>query len=154
MTKLERFVTEGNEKAKAGAMLDEGFMAEARAEALKQEREEVYVALQFAASYHCLAEEWKDCEELKSKPKEKWIFVNNNSERAKHQTEWCAEADRYRCMRCGKGSKYMKMPGRCTGLTLLSKSLENGEDDIWEVMTWSEEWTGRVRYGYGAEIVR
>ena len=48
MTQLERFVTEGNVKAdelaKAGAMLDECFMAEARAEA--GEREEVYVALQ------------------------------------------------------------------------------------------------------------
>ena len=43
MTQLERFVTEGNEKAdglaKGGAMLDEGFMAEARAETMKQERE-------------------------------------------------------------------------------------------------------------------
>ena len=42
MTKIERFVTEDNEKAdepaKAGAMLDEGFMAEARAEDMKQER--------------------------------------------------------------------------------------------------------------------
>ena len=42
MTKIERFVTEGNEKAvelaKAGAMLDEGFMAEARAKTLQQER--------------------------------------------------------------------------------------------------------------------
>ena len=49
MTQFERFVTEGNEKAdelaKAGAMMDEGFMAEARAETMKQEREEVYVAL-------------------------------------------------------------------------------------------------------------
>ena len=48
MTQLERFVTEGNEKAdelaKAGAMLDEGLMAEARAETMK-----VYVALQYAA---------------------------------------------------------------------------------------------------------
>ena len=69
MTKLERFVTEDDEKpyelAKAGAMLDEGFMAEARAETMRQEREEVYVALQYAASFHCLVEEWKDCEELK-----------------------------------------------------------------------------------------
>ena len=44
MTKLERFVTEGNEKAdelaKAGAMLDERFMAEAKAETVRQEREE------------------------------------------------------------------------------------------------------------------
>ena len=52
-------------------MLDEGFMAEARAETMKQEREKVYVALQRAASFHCLVEEWKDCEELKPKPKEK-----------------------------------------------------------------------------------
>ena len=53
MTKIVRFVTEGNEKAdelaKAGAMLDEGFMAEARAETMRKEREEVvYVAL------HCV----------------------------------------------------------------------------------------------------
>ena len=113
MTKLERFVTEGNEKAdewaKAGAMLDEGLMAEARAEAMKQERTELYVALQHAASFHCLVEEWKDCDELKPEPNEKRIFVNKKSEGTKHQTECCAEADRYRCMRCGRGSKYMKM---------------------------------------------
>ena len=41
----------------------------------------------------------------------------------KYRTEWCAEANRYRCMRCGRGSKYMKMPGRCTGPKFLSKSL-------------------------------
>ena len=74
MTKLERFVTEGNEKAdelaKAGAMLDEGFMAEARAETMKEEREEVYVVLQYAASFRCLAEQWKDCEEVRPKLKE------------------------------------------------------------------------------------
>ena len=71
---IEKFVTEGNEKAddlaKAGAVLDEGFMAEARAEAVQQEREEVYAALQYAASFHSLVEEWKDCEGLKPKPKE------------------------------------------------------------------------------------
>ena len=36
--------------------------------------EEVYAALQYAASFHCLVEEWKDCEELRPKPKEKWIL--------------------------------------------------------------------------------
>ena len=55
------FVTESNEKAddlaKAGAMLDEGFMAEARAKTMQQEREEVYAALQYAGSFHCLVEE-------------------------------------------------------------------------------------------------
>ena len=33
-------------------MLDEGLMAEARVETLKQERKEVYVALQYVASFH------------------------------------------------------------------------------------------------------
>ena len=60
MPKFERFVAEGNEKAdelpKAGAMLDEGLMAEAEAETMQQEREEVYAALQYAASFHCLIE--------------------------------------------------------------------------------------------------
>ena len=55
MTQFGRFVNEGNEKAdelaKAGAMMDEGFMAEARDDTMKQEREEVY-----AASFHCLVE--------------------------------------------------------------------------------------------------
>ena len=44
MTKIEKFVTEGNEKAdelaKEGALLDKGFMAEARAETVQREREE------------------------------------------------------------------------------------------------------------------
>ena len=48
MSHFEKFVAEGNEKgddlAKAGAMLDEGNMAEARVETLQQEREEVYAA--------------------------------------------------------------------------------------------------------------
>ena len=57
--------------AKAGAILDKGFMAEARAETMQQEREEVYAALQYAASFHCSVEEWKDCEEIKPKPKKK-----------------------------------------------------------------------------------
>ena len=75
MSQLEKFVTEGNGKvdelAKVGAMLDEGFLAEVRANTVQQEREYVYAALQYAASCHCLEEEWKDCEELKPKPKEK-----------------------------------------------------------------------------------
>ena len=71
MSQSEKFVTDGNEKAdelaKAAAMLDEGFMAQVRAKTVQQEREEVY-----AASFHSLVEEWKDCEELKPQPREKW----------------------------------------------------------------------------------
>ena len=98
--------------AKAGALLDEGFMAEMRLVAMKQEREEVYVALYNAANFHCLVEEWKDCEELRPR-----------RERMKRRTEWYAEANRYQCMRCGKGSKYVKMPSRCDGPKFLSKRL-------------------------------
>ena len=65
-SQFEKFVAEGNEKAdefaKAGAMLDEGCMAEARAKTVQQESEEVYAALQYAASFHCLVEEWTDCD--------------------------------------------------------------------------------------------
>ena len=47
---FEKFVTDGHEMAdelaKAGAMLDEEFMAETRAKTAQQEREEVYAALQ------------------------------------------------------------------------------------------------------------
>ena len=91
MVQFEKFVTEGNEKAdelaKAGAMLDEGHMAEAIAETMQQEREEVCAALQCAASFHCLVEQWKDCEELRPKPKEKLVFVEKKSENMKHRTE-------------------------------------------------------------------
>ena len=82
----------------------------------------MHVALQHAASFHCLMEEWEVCVELKPKPKEKWSFIDKRSEGMKHRTEWCEEADRYRCMRDGRGSKHMKMPGRCTGPKFLSQS--------------------------------
>ena len=62
MSQFEKFVTEGNEKAdelaRAGAMLDDGFMAEARAKTMQQEREEVHTALQYATSFHCMVEEY------------------------------------------------------------------------------------------------
>ena len=93
MSQFGRFVTKGNEKAdelaKEGAMLDGGFMAEARATTVQQGREEVHAALQHAASFHCLVEEWKDRGELKPKPKDKWIFVDKKSWETKHRTEWC-----------------------------------------------------------------
>ena len=34
---------------------------------------------------HCLAEQWKDCEELWPKPKEKWSFVDKKSEETKQK---------------------------------------------------------------------
>ena len=90
-------------------------MAQARAGTVQQEREEVFAALQYAASFHCLVEEWQDCEELEPKPQEKWTFANKKGEAQKHHTEWCAIAHKYRCVRCGRSSKNMKMQGKCVG---------------------------------------
>ena len=119
MTLLENLITEGNGKAdelaKAGALLDEGIMAQARASTIQQEREEVYAALQYAASFHCSVAEWKECEKLKPKSKEKWIFVAKKIEGKKHQTEWCATANKYLCMRCGRSSMHMKIKRNCAG---------------------------------------
>ena len=94
MSHFEKFVTEGNEKAdelaKAGAILDERFMAEARAETMQQEREEVYAAFAVCSQlFHCLMEEWKDCEEPKPKLKEKWIFARMGNH-AKRVNVCCA----------------------------------------------------------------
>ena len=88
MSHFGRFVTEGNEKADElakGAILDEGFMAEARAKTMQQEREDVYAPMQYAPSFHCFVEEW-NCEELNPKPKEKWIFVDKKERR--RSIEW------------------------------------------------------------------
>ena len=54
----------------SGAMLDEGFMAVSNAKTMQQEREEVYAALQYAASFQRLVEHWNDCEGFTPKPKE------------------------------------------------------------------------------------
>ena len=113
-------------------MLDEVFMAETRAKTLQQEREEVFAASQYAASFYCLVEERKDCQELKPKPKEKWIFVDQKREETKHRTEWCAEANKFRCMRCGRGRNNMKMQGNAQGRSTCQKNWENDESDTWK----------------------
>ena len=55
-------------------MSDGGNLALIRASVVQQERE-VYAALPYAASFHCIVESWRDCEELKSKPKEKSAYI-------------------------------------------------------------------------------
>ena len=109
MSNFEKFVTEFNEKAdelaKVGATLDEGLMAEIRAKTFQQERE------RGACSLAVL---------LRLKQKENWIFVDQKREEMKHQSEWCAQANRYRCVMWRRSSKCMKMPGKCTGSKYLS----------------------------------
>ena len=124
MSHFERLVTEGNEKAhslaKAGGLLDEGFMAEARAETIQQELEEVFAALQYAASFQCLVEEWKDREELKLKPKEKLISVDQEK-RGDESCDGVARGNQQvSVLEVWKSSKYMKLPGKCRGPKNLS----------------------------------
>ena len=73
MSLFEQFITEGNEKANElandGAMMDGGEMAKMRTSTVQQKREDVHAALQYAASFDCLVEEWQACEELWAKPK-------------------------------------------------------------------------------------
>ena len=61
MSFFERFVTEGNERAgelaTGGAILTGGDMAQISASTVQHKREE------YAASLHCLVEEWHDGEE-------------------------------------------------------------------------------------------
>ena len=77
-------------------MLDEGLYGGSESKyssTTEREREEVYAALQYAASFHCLVEEWKDCDELKPKPKVRWKFVDKRRIATK-ETERCAQANK------------------------------------------------------------
>ena len=83
-------------------------MAQIRASKVRQKRQEAFAALTTGSQLSLFGGGMKDCEELKPQPEEKWTFVNQKKEETKHRTEWCAESSRYRCMRCGRGSKYIK----------------------------------------------
>ena len=100
-----------DELANDGARLDGGVTAQIRASTVQQKREEVYAALQCAASFHCMMEEWHDCEKLKPGAEGNVDSSGQQFEAKKLRTEGCAAASKYRCMRCGRNSKKMKMPG-------------------------------------------
>ena len=74
MSHFERFVTDGNEKADELAKKVRCGMKDLwrkREQRQCSKKEKCTKALQYAASFHCLVEEWKDCEGLKPKPKGK-----------------------------------------------------------------------------------
>ena len=86
-------------------------------------------------------------------------------EEMKHRTEWCVQANKYRCMRCGKGSKYVKMQGKCTGPKYLSENLENGGktlgshdlvrrvDRQGRVLIWGRKCSGHARQRMGPKLL-
>ena len=128
MTLFEKFVTEGNEKGgRAGKTWSYvGWTRDGADQGHHNspaEKEEVYAALQYAASCHHLVEKWPDCEELKPTPKIECTFVEKKVEGNRHRTEWCAAASRCRCMRCGKNKK-MKLPEKCQWLRWMGMHLK------------------------------
>ena len=105
ITRLERFIMEGNEKADDFAkegVVDGGNMVQVRASSVQQRRREVY--------------------ELKRRQKENWESVERKVEADKRRAEWCATSNKNRCMRCGKNSRNMRMPGRCGGPLWMKKA--------------------------------
>ena len=95
---------------------------------------------------------------MEAKTEREVDFFDQKREETKHRTEWCAEANRYRCMRCGRGSKYMKMSWTCKGPKFFSKkhgkwrSCHVGGHDLvrrmdgqGEVLIWFRKCSGYAR---------
>ena len=113
MSYFDKFITDGNEKAdelaKASFFTRQKFRESdvgrwirggEESKTVKQEREEVCAALQQAAYFQSVGK-YKDCEELKPKPKEQCFFVYKRRDVTRHRTEWRAAVNKYRSMTCG-----------------------------------------------------
>ena len=113
MSYFDKFITDGNEKAdelaKASFFTRQKFRESdvgrwirggEESKTVKQEREEVCAALQYAAYFHCLLEKCKHCEELKPKPKKQCFFVYKRKNVTRHRTEWRAAVNKSRSMKC------------------------------------------------------
>ena len=77
--------------------------------------------LQYAASFTAW---WRNGKIVKnsSRSQKKSGLLWTRKER-KQCIDRNAAASKYRCMRCGRSSKYMKMQGQCAGPKYLSKNL-------------------------------
>ena len=89
MSHLEQFVTEGNEKA--DELAKRRSVVGRKGSWWKQEQKlcsrKERRCMQHC-SFHCLVGQWKDCEELGPKPKERWIFVDKRREETKQRWTW------------------------------------------------------------------
>ena len=59
---------------------------------------------------------------VQTKDKRKVNLRGPKMDAKKHSTEWCVATSRYRCMRCGRNCKKMKMPGKCEGARWLGRT--------------------------------
>ena len=116
MSLFEHFVAEGSEKAdelaKDEAMLDRGEMAQIRVSTFQVRREEVCAAFAVRSQFSLLG--WRCCWIVKnlSRRRRKVCLCDRKVEAKKHRTEWCATTTRDCCMRCGRSSKKVKLPGK------------------------------------------
>ena len=124
MSQFEKFVTEGNEKAQE--LAEAGRQCWSRSKSKDNAAGKRGRCMQLCSMRPASTAWWRNRKIAKSScpsRKKSGFFVDKKRENTRHRTEWCAEANRYRCTRCGRGSKYMKMPGKCTGPKFLPKSL-------------------------------
>ena len=93
--------------------------------------EEVYAAVQYAASFHCLVEKWNECEELKPKPIEKGNLRRPEKRRNETSNRMVAPATSGR-----SSTSTRKCKENTQAHVLVRRSWENGESDIWEAPIW------------------
>ena len=101
MSQFERFVTKATRRVTSWQKQEQCWtkdLWQKRKQKLCSRKERRCTQHCHAASFHCLVEQWKDSEELRPTPKEKWVFVEKKGENTKHRTERRAEADKYQGM--------------------------------------------------------
>ena len=94
---------------KDGATMDGGEMAQSRASAVQQRREEVDAALQCAVSFHCLVEKGKTVKKSSRTQKRSAHQWTEKGGSEKH-IEWTGVPPqaKYRCMRCLRSSRHVE----------------------------------------------
>ena len=115
MPLFERFIAEGNEKADefAKSRSVDGWRTYFIGKSSNRKENKFM--------QHCNVQQaftvwWKNgriVKEVRPKRKKKWTFVNKKGEAKKHRTVWCAAANKYRCMRCGRTNGNVRDQSGC-----------------------------------------
>ena len=121
MPHFEKFVSERNEKA--DELAEAGAMLEKRGQ--RQSSRSEKRCMQPCSLQPAFTVWWKSVRIVKSssRSQKKSGFSWIRKERRRSIDKWYADATKYRCMMCGRGSKCMKMPGTCTEPKYLSENV-------------------------------
>ena len=97
--------------------MDEGFMAEVSAKDSPTRKRGSLRGLAARGQLSLSGGNGQDCEELKPKAEEKIDFswIRKTEGHQASNESGVLRPNEYRCMRCGRSSKYMKKPGKCKG---------------------------------------